>query len=94
MNVHGGRLRFAFRGKSGQPREVVVDDRRLAGIVKRLQDLPGQSLFQYLDDEGKRHTISSSDVNDYLRDAQSGSDEDEEDATPVVQLHPGGKRAA
>lgn len=69
VNVHGGRLRFAFRGKSGQPREVVVDDRRLAGIVKRLQDLPGQSLFQYLDDEGKRHTISSSDVNDYLRDA-------------------------
>lgn len=67
-----GRLRFAFRGKSGQERDVALDDRRLARIVRRLQQLPGQRLFQYLDDEGTRQPIDSGMVNDYLREASGG----------------------
>jgi DNA topoisomerase I len=62
-----GRLRFAFRGKSGQEHEVELDDRRLARIVRRVQQLPGQRLFQYLDDDGARQPVDSGMVNDYLR---------------------------
>jgi DNA topoisomerase I len=69
VRAERGRLRFAFRGKSGQEREVELDDRRLARIVRRVQQLPGQRLFQYLDDDGQRQPIDSGEVNDYLRDA-------------------------
>lgn len=64
-----GRLRFNFRGKGGTEHDLIVDDRRLARIVRRCQELPGQQLFQYLDDAGARHGIDSGMVNDYLRDA-------------------------
>ena len=67
VEVKGGRVRFAFRGKSGVEHEVDLDDRRLARVVRECQDLPGYDLFQYLDEDGERHTIGSSDVNDYLR---------------------------
>lgn len=67
VEVHGRSLRFQFRGKSGVKHNVQLDDQRLARIVKRCQDLPGQELFQYLDDEGERRDVSSDDVNDYLR---------------------------
>ena len=67
VDIEGSTLRFQFRGKSGKQQIVEVTDRRLAHIVKRCQDIPGQELFQYLDDEGQRHTIDSADVNDYLR---------------------------
>lgn len=67
VEVTGTRLRFHFRGKSGQEHTVEVNDRRLAGTVKRCQDIPGQELFQYYDDEGQRRTIDSADVNEYLR---------------------------
>jgi DNA topoisomerase-1 len=60
---------FEFRGKSGKMRTAGFNDRRLARIVKACQDLPGQRLFQYLDDEGHRHAVESADVNAYLRDA-------------------------
>lgn len=60
---------FEFRGKSGQMHATAFSDRRLARIVKACQDLPGQRLFQYLDDEGQRHAIESADVNAYLREA-------------------------
>ncbi|KAA0071884.1 DNA topoisomerase IB [Rhodanobacter sp. T12-5] len=63
------RLRFAFRGKSGQEHEVELSDKRLARIVHRMQQLPGQRLFQYLDDDGRRQPIDSGEVNAYLRDA-------------------------
>src|SRR5438874_10797648 len=63
-----GGLRFEFKGKSGRQHSVELDDRRLARIVKQCQDIPGQELFQYLDDEGQRHAIGSSDINDYLRE--------------------------
>jgi DNA topoisomerase I len=68
VDVKGSKLRFRFRGKSGRQHEVDVTDRRIARIVCKLQDLPGQSLFQYLDDEGNVRDITSQDVNEYLRE--------------------------
>jgi DNA topoisomerase-1 len=67
VDVEGATLRFQFRGKSGKEHIVEVTDRRLARIVKRCQDIPGQELFQYLDADGQRHPIDSADVNEYLR---------------------------
>lgn len=69
----GDRLLLRFRGKGGTEHDLVVDDRRLAAIARRCHDLPGQRLFQFLDDDGRRHGIDSGMVNDYLRQA-SGSD--------------------
>jgi DNA topoisomerase-1 len=66
--VHGSRVAFAFRGKSGIEHVVTFSDRRLAKIVQRCQTLPGEHLFQYIDDEGERQDVDSADVNDYLRD--------------------------
>jgi DNA topoisomerase IB len=63
-----GRAYFCFRGKGGKQHDIVLDDRRLANIIKRTQQLPGQQLFQYLDDEGHRQPIDSGMVNEYLRD--------------------------
>lgn len=68
VEVKGSQLRFHFRGKSGIEHEIDVEDRRVARIVRKLQDLPGQELFQYLDEEGAVEEISSQDVNDYLRE--------------------------
>jgi DNA topoisomerase-1 len=73
VQVQGTLLRFTFRGKSGVEHSVAVNDLRLARIVQRCQDLPGQEIFQYLDAFGKRKPISSDDVNDYLREV-SGRD--------------------
>ncbi|MDX1654999.1 MAG: DNA topoisomerase IB, partial [Candidatus Competibacteraceae bacterium] len=67
VDIHGRRVEFHFRGKGGKQREVALDDRRLAGIVRRCQDLPGYELFQYLDKEGGRHRVAADDVNDYLQ---------------------------
>ncbi len=71
--IHGSRIRFRFRGKSGKLHEIDVANPRLAKLVKRCQDLPGQELFQYLDEEGQPHAVDSADVNNYLRDI-SGED--------------------
>lgn len=68
VEIRGPKLRFSFRGKSGINHTVAISDRRLARIVQRCQDLPGQELFQYLDAEDKRQSISSDDVNAYLRE--------------------------
>src|SRR5690242_3064875 len=68
VEVKGSKLRFRFRGKSGKQHEVDVTDRRIAKIISKLQDLPGQDLFQYVDDEGKIHDVTSQDVNEYLRE--------------------------
>jgi DNA topoisomerase-1 len=59
---------FEFRGKSGKVHSTGFSDRRLARIVKACQDLPGQRLFQYLDEEGQQHVVESADVNAYLRE--------------------------
>jgi DNA topoisomerase I len=66
--IKGGLIHFEFKGKSGVKHEIDVQDRRLAKIVKDCQDLPGQELFQYLDDEGQVRDIGSDDVNEYLRE--------------------------
>jgi len=68
VHVHGNRLTFEFRGKSGIQHSIAITDRRLATIVKTLQDLPGQQLFKYVDEDGKRQTVGSGDVNGYLRE--------------------------
>jgi DNA topoisomerase-1 len=68
VNVRGEKLRFEFRGKSGVKHCVSVDDRRLARIVKQCRDIPGQELFQYIGDDGKRRRIGSADVNAYLKE--------------------------
>lgn len=67
VQIAGATLQFSFRGKSGKYHTVRLHDRRLATIVKRCQDLPGQELFQYIDAAGERRTVDSADVNDYLR---------------------------
>jgi len=67
VEVKGSTLRFQFRGKSGKRHNVDVSDRRLARIVRQCRDLPGQELFQYVDDEGRTQDVNSSDVNEYLR---------------------------
>jgi DNA topoisomerase-1 len=69
VQVSGSTVRFRFRGKSGRQHEVGLRDRRLATIIRRCQDLPGQELFQYLDEAGRPQDVTSDDVNAYLRDA-------------------------
>ena len=71
-SVQRGELRLRFRGKSGVARDVSLQDARIARIVRRCQTLPGQELFQYLDEHGEPHGIGSADVNDYLRSASAG----------------------
>lgn len=66
------RIRLEYRAKSGKQRSLVINDGSLARMVRRCQDLPGQHLFQYLDADGKRHQVSSCDVNDYIREAMGG----------------------
>jgi DNA topoisomerase-1 len=73
VKVDGGELRFRFKGKSGKQWNLKLADRRVARIVKQSQDLPGQHLFQYLDEDGEQREVTSSDVNAYLREI-SGSD--------------------
>ena len=66
--VSGATLRFEFKGKSGVQHAISVTDRRIARIVQRCQELPGQELFRYVDEEGKRCYIDAGDINDYLRE--------------------------
>lgn len=68
VDIHGSTLRFHFRGKSGKSHEVDVRDPRLAKVVRACHDLPGQELFQYVDDKGERRSVDSNDVNNYLRE--------------------------
>jgi DNA topoisomerase-1 len=67
VRVKGAQVRFRFRGKSGRPHEVDITDRRVAKVIAKCQDLPGQDLFQYLDEEGEVQSVTSQDVNDHLR---------------------------
>jgi DNA topoisomerase-1 len=68
VDILGSTIRFQFRGKSGKQHSVDINDRRLAKIVKRCQEIPGYELFQYVDEVGVRQTIDSADVNLYLRE--------------------------
>jgi DNA topoisomerase-1 len=71
--VSADTVRFQFRGKGNKKHQVAVSDRRIARIVRRCQELPGQELFRYVDEDGKVRSIDSADVNAYLREA-SGQD--------------------
>jgi DNA topoisomerase I len=68
VKVNGSALRFEFKGKSGKVWRLQVKDRRIARIVRACQDLPGQELFGYVDDDGEHRDVTSSDVNAYLRE--------------------------
>jgi DNA topoisomerase-1 len=72
VEVRGETIRIAFRGKSGREHDIELTDARLARAVRRCQELPGQTLFQYLDEDGRRHSVDSGDVNDYLREVSGG----------------------
>jgi DNA topoisomerase-1 len=67
VQVEGSSVTFKFQGKSGVRHTVDINDRRLARIIQRCQDIPGYELFQYLDSEGAHHSVDSADVNEYLR---------------------------
>lgn len=67
--VEGNRVRFNFKGKSGRDWKLDLVDRRVVRVVRQAQELPGQQLFQYIDDEGTRRAIQSQDVNRYLKEA-------------------------
>jgi len=67
VQVRGAQVRFRFRGKSGRHHEVDVTDLRVARVIAKCQDLPGQDLFQYVDENGEVQSITSQNVNEYLR---------------------------
>lgn len=73
VQIEGSKLQFEFRGKSGVEHEVDLEDKRLARIVRHCQELPGQELFQYRNDEGNIRDVRSDDVNRYLKEV-SGED--------------------
>ncbi|MEN2675201.1 DNA topoisomerase IB [Herbaspirillum huttiense] len=69
VRVDGSDVLFRFRGKSGVQHDIKLHDPYVARIIRKMRELPGQELFQYVDDEGERHCIDSGDVNAYLREA-------------------------
>lgn len=68
VDISGSHIKFQFRGKSGVEHDIEISDKRLAKIVKSCQEIPGQELFQYIDEDGHPQDVTSSDVNDYLRE--------------------------
>ena len=68
VEIHGSKITFDFKGKSGVHHAIDLEDRRLARIIKRCEEIPGYELFQFLDHDGNHHTIDSHDVNEYLRE--------------------------
>ena len=72
VQVLGDMLKFKFRGKSAQHHEITLEDPRLARILRKCKDLPGSSLFEYLDENGQPQAIESGDVNEYLREISGG----------------------
>jgi DNA topoisomerase-1 len=74
VRVHRDTVRFLFRGKSGVQHDVGITDRRVAAVLRRCQELPGQRLLQYLDADRVPRGITSTDINDYLREASGGGE--------------------
>jgi DNA topoisomerase-1 len=72
VEVEGSKLRFAFKGKSGKEWKLKLVDRRMAKIIRSIQELPGQHLFQYINGGGERRAVNSQDVNNYIREAGGG----------------------
>ncbi len=73
VKLRGSQVRLQFRGKTGKEHRVLLDDARLARIIKRCRDLPGEDLFSYVDENGSVSSVTSDDVNDYIREI-SGED--------------------
>lgn len=73
VKLEGQEVRFRFKGKSGKEWRLSHRDRRIVNAIKRLQELPGQNLFQYLDEDGVPHSVTSQDVNAYIREAAKGA---------------------
>jgi len=73
VTISGSAVRFLFKGKSGRELALGVTNRRVARVVKRCEELPGQMLFQYIGPDGARHTVHSDDINQYLQEV-SGED--------------------
>jgi DNA topoisomerase-1 len=73
VKVRGANVRFLFRGKSGREIQLGITDRRVASVIKRCEELPGQMLFQYVDENAARAAVTSDDVNSYLRET-AGAD--------------------
>src|SRR6185437_15126034 len=65
--VRGSTIQFRFKGKSGIEHAIDFEDPRIARIVRKCQDLPGEDLFGYVDDNGQPHDVKSEDVNEYLK---------------------------
>ena len=70
VKISGGTMRFKFRGKSGQQQDIELDHPRLAKIVKKCRDIPGWELFQYFDEAGESCRVTSTDVNNYIRETR------------------------
>ena len=68
VQLNGSEVRLRFRGKTGREHRIRLDDRRLARVIKRCRDLPGEELFTYAEDDGSIHAVSSDDVNAYIRE--------------------------
>ena len=68
VKFQGGEVTFTFKGKKGVHHQIGLKDRKLMNLVKKCKEVPGQELFQYYDDDGKHHSIGSSDVNAYLQE--------------------------
>jgi DNA topoisomerase-1 len=66
VSVNGGMIKFNFKGKSGQKIETTINDPRAAKVVRQCQELPGQEVFEYVDDQGESHDVGSEHVNEYL----------------------------
>lgn len=72
VEIQGSEVKFHFRGKSGVEHALSLRDRRLARLIRNMRELPGQALFQYIDEQGERHAIGSADVNEYLQQITGG----------------------
>lgn len=72
VDIQGSEIQFHFRGKSGVEHSLSLRDRRLARLIRNMRELPGQTLFQYVDAEGERHAIGSAEVNEYLQQMTNG----------------------
>ena len=72
VRLQGSKVRLNFRAKSGKQHRILLDDKRLARVIKRCRDLPGEELFEYLDDDGTPQPVGSDDVNQYLREIAGG----------------------
>lgn len=72
VKISGNSIKFSFKGKKGVYHDISIQSKRLAGIVKKCQDIPGKELFQYIDENGERRTIDSGLVNDYIKTISGG----------------------